>query len=238
MQWILLMVWGGGVALCPKERLSLARHAVAAGLIASMLTQEALLWADGMLNLQTGLPLHLCGLAGVLSIPLLYRARGGAVHGLIAYLAAPAAAAVLFFPAVMQCSHPMLMGLAFFRLHVLVALVPFLLWRMQKPLPVNPRGALVLGNGYLLAVEGVNTLLHTNYLFLRAAPAGTPLAWLMGRGKGVYVAALEVTAMALAACLAPLYRRLNRLIAGNRSACSRYVPDTAPCTIRRRGSAR
>ena len=238
MQWLLLMVWGGGIALCPEERLGLVRHAVAAGLAVSMLTQEALLWADGMLNLQTGLPLHLCGLAGVLSIPLLYRARGGVVHGLIAYLAAPAAAAVLFFPAVMQCSHPILMGLAFFRLHVLVALVPFLLWRMQKPLPVNPRGTLVLGNGYLLAVEGVNALLHTNYLFLRAAPAGTPLDWLMSRGKAVYVAALEITAMTLFACLAPLYRRLNRLIAENRSACNRYAPDTALCTIRRRGSAR
>lgn len=238
MRWLLLAVWGCGIALCPKQRLGLARHAVAAGLAASMITQEALLWIDGMLNLQTGLPLHLCGLAGVLSIPLLYRARGGAVHGFIAYLAAPAAAAVLLCPAVVQCSHPRLMEVAFFRLHVLIPLVPFLLWRMQKPLPVNPRGTLVFSNGYLLAVEGVNALLHTNYLFLRAAPAGTPLAWLMSRGRDVYVAALEIMAMALFACLAPLYRRLNRVIAENRSACSRYIPDTAPCTIRRRGSPR
>ena len=107
-----------------------------------------------------------------------------------------------------------LMRLAFLQLHVLVALTPVMLWRAGKPLPTDPRRALVLASGYLLAVAALNRALHTNYLFLSAAPAGTPLQWLYARGGGYYVCALSMLCMTLFRLLADAYRRAA--ISGNR----------------------
>lgn len=89
-----------------------------------------------------------------------------------------------------------------------------MLWRAGKPLPTDPRRALVLASGYLLAVAALNRALHTNYLFLSAAPAGTPLQWLYARGGGYYVCALSMLCMTLFRLLADAYRRAA--ISGNR----------------------
>lgn len=104
-------------------------------------------------------------------------------------------------------SRPVLMRLAFLQLHVLVALTPVMLWRAGKPLPTDPRRALVLASGYLLAVAAFNRALNTNYLFLSAAPAGTPLKWLYVRGGGYYVCALAMLCMVVLRLLAHVYRR-------------------------------
>ena len=125
------------------------------------------------------------GCLGVLSIPMLLWRAPQPLYELSAFLAGPAAAVTLLFPAVIESSRPVLMRLAFLQLHVLVALTPVMLWRAGKPLPTDPRRALVLASGYLLAVAALNRALHTNYLFLSAAPAGTPLQWLYARGGGV-----------------------------------------------------
>ena len=215
MQWFLLALWGGALGLWPATRLKTLRWLWAAGLVFAMGVQEALLILEGLWSLSTGLPLHLCGFAGVLSLPLLFWPKNG-LYGFIAYLAAPAAFVTLFFPAVMACAHPVLMALAFNQLHVLLSLTPLLLWHMEKPLPQNPRKAFLFGNGYLLLVSAFNQAFQTNYLFLRAAPAGTPLAWLMQNGRAVFIAALEISCMALFPWLKALYERVNRAIAGSR----------------------
>ena len=41
--------------------------------------------------------------------------------------------------------------------------------------------------------QAFNRALNTNYLFLSAAPAGTPLKWLYVRGGGYYVCCLLYT---------------------------------------------
>lgn len=97
-----------------------------------MAMQIMLLWLDGQLTLQTGLPLHLCGLFGVLSIPMLLWRAPQPLYELSAFLAGPAAAVTLLFPAVIESSRPVLMRLAFLQLHVLVALTPVMLWRGRK----------------------------------------------------------------------------------------------------------
>ncbi len=158
--------------------------------------------------LAPGLPLPLCGLFGVLSIPMLWHAPAP-LYELSAFLAAPAAALTLLFPAVVPSVHPWLMRLAFLQLHVLVALTPVYLHRRQKPLPTDPRRALVLGSGYLLAVSAFNRAFGTNYLFLSAAPAGTPLALLRARGGGAYVCALALVCMVAVVWLAKVYRALG-----------------------------
>lgn len=207
MQWGLLALWGGLMGLCPARHLRVIRLLAAAGLALSMGGQLALLGLDGLLTVETGLPLHLCGLAGVMTIPLLWLGRGGPCQAFLCYLAAPSAFLTLFFPAVINCSHPRLMAFCFLQLHVLVALSPLLFFRMQKPLRAGMHSAFLLGNGYLLFVYGFNRCFGTNYLFLRAAPAGTPLRLMLAQGTAVYIGSLEMLCMALFPCLRSLYCR-------------------------------
>ena len=216
MAWLLLALWGGAVAWCGGRpgREGAVRAAMAIGLAVSMTVQMALLRLDGQLTLQTGLPLHLCGLFGVLSIPMLLWRAPQPLYELSAFLAAPAAGITLLFPAVIASSHSTLMRLAFLQLHVLVAVTPVMLWRAGKPLPTDPRRALVLASGYLLAVAAFNRALNTNYLFLSAAPAGTPLKWLYVRGGGYYICALAMLCMVVLRLLADAYR--HTAISGNR----------------------
>ena len=216
MAVLLMALWGGvvwwGAGRTGRE--GVVRGVMAVGLAASMAVQLALLRLDGQLTLQTGLPLHLCGLFGVLSIPMLLWRAPQPLYELSAFLAAPAAAVTLLFPAVIASSRPVLMRLAFLQLHVLVALTPVMLWRAGKPLPTDPRRALVLASGYLLAVAAFNRALNTNYLFLSAAPAGTPRKWLYVRGGGYYICALAMLCMVVLRLLADAYR--HTAISGNR----------------------
>ena len=216
MAILLLALWGGAVWLSAGRPgyEAAVRAAMAIGLAASMAVQIALLRLDGQLTRQTGLPLHLCGLFGVLSIPMLLWRAPQPLYELSAFLAGPAAAVTLLFPAVIESSCPALTRLAFLQLHALVALTPVMLWRAGKPLPTDPRRALVLASGYLVAVAAFNRALGTNYLFLSAAPAGTPLRWLAARGGAYYLCALAMLCMTVLRLLANAYRRAA--ISGNR----------------------
>ena len=231
MAWMLMAIWCCLLLLGTRTSAGIQRirTAMACALAASMLTQLWLLQLDGLLCIETALPLHLCGLFGVLSIPMLWHAPDFLWEA-SAFLAAPAALCTLLFPAVMPCSHPFLMKLAFTQLHVLVGLAPFFLHRTGKPLPTDPRRTLIIGNGYLLFVAAFNRAFQTNYLFLRSAPAGTPLNALFARGAAFYICSLEMLCMLVFTCLKPIY-----LTAGNRSSYNRYSRCTAPCTSRDRG---
>lgn len=210
MQWLMLLGWGTLAVYGARTppRALLARALMTAGLIVSMASQLWLLNLDGQLTLSTGLPLHLCGLFGVLSIPLLWLSPPWLLSSAL-YLGAPCALLTLCFPAVIGSSQPSLMFLAFTRLHALIVCVPILLTAEGRPLPRNPRVPFVLGNGYLLLVSVLNRLLNTNYLFLRAAPSGTPLSPLFERGGAFYICALEMLCMLLMAWLARGFRLLE-----------------------------
>lgn len=219
MQWLILLFWSLLMVFCVRAgRFFLLQKLMASALAASMVAQLILLGIDGMLSLETALPLHLCGLFGVLSIPLLFHPITPLWEA-SAFLAAPAAACTLFFPAVISCSHPILMRIAFSQLHVLIALVPVFLVLKGKPLPSNARRTFILGSGYLLFIWLFNTAAGTNYLFLRAAPAGTPLEWLLQRGTTAYICSLMMLCMPVFSCLQGLFCRINQrfspLTAGN-----------------------
>lgn len=207
MAWLLAAVWSAAILWGTRmaRRAVWLRRAMACGLAASMAVQLLLLRMDGLLSLETALPLHLCGLFGVLSVPMLLFGAPAPLYELSAFLAGPAAAVTLLFPAVIVCSHPMLMRLAFLNLHVLVAATPLCLWRMGKPLPTDPRRALILSSGYLVAVAAFNRAFDTNYLFLSAQPAHTPLALLGARGGACYVCALCMACMLVFTGLSRLY---------------------------------
>ncbi|MEG0640260.1 MAG: YwaF family protein [Clostridia bacterium] len=212
MQWLMLFGWGmlaiyGGQN---HARAAFVRCLMTAGLAVSMLSQLYLLWLDGLFSLATALPLHLCSLMGVLSVPLLWRAPSWLMEFSL-LLGAPCAFLALCFPAILTSPWPLLMSLSFYRLHVLIICVPLFCLRMGKPLPAKPQRTFCIGNGYLLMVSLFNHFFLTNYLFLQRAPQGTPLAWLFLRGGAFYVCALELLCMLLMLWLAYGYRRMAAL---------------------------
>ena len=238
MGWVSFGWWGLAVlyGLRQPERSRAVRWALAAGLAVSMAGQEALLVQDGLWSLQTGLPLHLCGLMGLCSLPLLWRRP----RGLLCFtllLGAPCAFLALCFPAVIGCSRPFLMRLHFNRLHSLILWAAvFVLGENPKPLTLwEARKTLLWASGYLWAVQLCNEWLPANYLFLRAAPEGTPLEWLHQKGQGVYLCSLWLLG---GLCLRWMRDLWNALLpglaaltaAGNRSAYSRCSRSTLPCT--------
>lgn len=179
---------------------------LALGLTSAMASQLWLLRLDGLLTLQNALPLHLCGFSALVAIGLCFTYSSTGFHFLV-LLGMPGALLALVFPAVTECSRPVLMRMAFVRLHALIPAVGVFLLAQKRPLPSDPRRSLLLGNGLMLAAACVNSLTGSNYLFLRAAPSGTPLAWLIRHGYGVYVAGLELLCMLLLSTLCAGFRR-------------------------------
>jgi uncharacterized membrane protein YwaF len=149
---------------------------------------------------------------GVLSIPmLLFRSKG--LYAFALLLGAPCALLALCFPAIADSAQPELMAASFFRLHVLIFWAPALLLLRGFPLAVNPRPVLLGATGYMAFVSLFNAIFHTNYLFLRIAPAGTPLQWFARSGPAAYVASLMMLAMVAVSALAWGYGRLQHIVA-------------------------
>lgn len=167
--------------------------------LAAMLCQEAVLWRCGLLSWRTGLPLHLCSMMGLLTLPMLLSGRDS-LRTLCFYLGMPGALAALVFPAVLVTPWPRLTQLSFFVMHAGVALaplVPFMSgWRPA------PRGAVLAGIFLTLmaaAAAWVNGMTGGNYLFLSLPAAGTPLAALANHGLLVYRLRLYAAAVAVLA---------------------------------------
>ena len=174
----------------------------------AMAVQEGVLLASGMLNWQTGLPLHLCSMMGVLSLPMLVSGRRFLWH-LSVYLGLPGAAMAMLFPAVLPTPWPRITELSFFALHaglILTPLLPLCLGRRPSPVGAATSGGFLLAVG--LAVIVLNDRLGSNYLFVSRAIPGTPLDLLARWGLTGYrlalagLVALILTAEGMAACLA------------------------------------
>ena len=177
--------------LIPAKRLYRRGAYALGGLIwAAMLTQEIILLGAGLLNWRTGLPLHLCSLTGLITLPAL-ATENRTLWQMTVYLGMPGALLALLFPSVVETPWPQLTALAFHTMHALVFLTPLLpLGLGWQP---DAAGALrswlavmVLGLGVL----AVNALLGSNYLFLGWPVEGTPLTALATRGLGLYRLAL------------------------------------------------
>ena len=159
----------------------------------SMLVQETVLLLSGLLTWQTGLPLHLCSLMGLISLPMLLSGNRLLWHASL-YLGLPGALAALLFPAILETDYPQLTVVSFHAMHVCLLLAPFLplsLGRMPSPRGAGSAWGLLLLLGCVALT--VNALLESNYLFLSWAPPGTPLALLTGGGRTAYV--LTLTAL-------------------------------------------
>lgn len=230
--WMALAVYGGRL---PRRRI-LTAALLTAGLLLSMTGQLYLLWEDQLLTLNTGLPLHLCSMMALLSLPLLW-CRPGWFYGLTMLLGMPMALLALLFPAVVQCSQPVLMSAHFDRVHSLIAAAGLFVAAQKKPLPRSDGSLLLLGSGYLLFVWRINYVLGSNFLFLRAAPSGTPLEWLHARGEGFTLCAYLLLAMVVMRLMKELWACLLPLVTGqeNSLAYSRFSRQRTPCTSQDRG---
>jgi hypothetical integral membrane protein (TIGR02206 family) len=185
------------------ERRHAKRLQMAASLAVSVLvplcmaTQIFLLWKMGLAGVGTVLPLHLCSFMGVLT-PFMLLLRSAGLLEFTLYLGVPGALAALIFPAVMPSPWPLIMEGAFFSMHALIALAPFL--RMAngaRPRPLALGRVFLWGNILLLMVMGVNAIFKTNYFFLKNAPTGTPLYLLQNMGQAAYISTLEIAALVL-----------------------------------------
>ncbi|MGN0778698.1 MAG: TIGR02206 family membrane protein [Aristaeellaceae bacterium] len=212
MQYAILIVAGTAVGMVLRRMVFLRRCAclplarrlyrraawTAGGIIyAAMLTQEGLLMAAGLLELRTGLPLHLCSLMGLLILPALLSEKP-LLWQMTLYLGMPGALLALLFPAVVETPWPELTTLAFHIMHVMVFLAPLLPlgldWRPDVGGAFRAWLALMtLG----LIVLAVNAWLGSNYLFLGWPVEGTPLAALASRGITGYRLALAGLATAV-----------------------------------------
>lgn len=200
------VLWGALAHYGAGRRRRLTACLLAAGLVLSMAAQLWLLHLDGLLSVQTGLPLHLCGFSALACVLLCFRFSKRLYHFLL-LLGVPGAALALVFPAVTTCSRPFLMRVAFLRLHALIIAVAVFFAAQKKPLPAEPQETFLLGNGLMLFAAVTNRLTGSNYLFLRAAPAGTPLAMMIVHGYPLYIAGLELLCMLLLTQLCSLYLR-------------------------------
>lgn len=184
MQYVILVAllgWTAHACRCIRhDPRTYRRFARPLGLLiaGAMLLQEGVLLLSGMLTWATGLPLHLCSLMGVLTLPMLLT-RQRTLCSAALFLGVPGAALALLFPAVLSTPWPLLTAAAFHTLHAGLVCAPLLPiavgWR---PVPADTlRAGSVLAAAGLLALL-VNPLCGGNYLFLASPVAGTPLSWL------------------------------------------------------------
>lgn len=186
-----------GMAGAAKRRYAFTAWLLGGGTLLAMAVQEAVLLASGQLTFATGLPLHLCSLMGVLTLPMLLTRHEWLLHTAL-YAGVPGAALALVFPAVLETPWPRLTAAAFHVMHACIAAAAVL------PLSMGwrPRPAGALQAGAILACAGcvamiANRLTGGNYLFLSGAVAGTPLVWLAKWGIGWYRVLLACAAAAL-----------------------------------------
>ncbi|MBQ8201621.1 MAG: YwaF family protein [Clostridia bacterium] len=152
----------------------------------AMAVQELILLKGGQLTWRTGLPLHLCSLLGVLTLPMLL--TGHPVLRSAAFFAGmPGAALALAYPAMLATPWPRLTSLAFHTLHAGLICAPVL----SMSLGWRPRAADAVSAWFFLllaciASAAANTLTGGNYLFLAGPVSGTPLEAMAQYGLAVY----------------------------------------------------
>lgn len=213
MRWIILAFWLA-VALLANKRF--ARLLLASGLILSFAGQYTALYRAGLFSVQSALPLHLCGASAVLAL-LALALRRKAIFDMLWLYGAPCAVLAVIFPAMLETGDSRLMAYSFYSVHALIAAVSaYGLRRLNITLPTDGRAAFLCLLGFSLLVGAVNSLCNCNYLFLRAAPESTPLAFLYLKGRGAYTIYLFMAAMCLSAYLPAAYSYINPL-SGSRS---------------------
>ena len=182
------------------------RRLCGAALAVSMFATAAMLAAQG--RAVEALPLHLCSVSALLSVYLSARDSQGALDFLW-HLGMAGAALALIFPAPALSRWQGLFDLSYAVTHAMALAVPLLaLAQGMRPSPKGAWRALVQLHALAALAFAVNGALGTDFLFLAAPPAGTPLVRVWQMGKGAYYAFLEGLMVAACAGMAALSRAL------------------------------
>ncbi len=213
MQAVSLAFWGyfGACVTLDARRRSGRTGGMLFTLMAlSMAVTCACVVQSGLPLVQTLLPLHLCSLCALLAAAFYLHPTNGVYHFLW-YLGMPGAALALVFPSVLQVPWQAPLEAAFFSTHALIAIAP--LWHAAGgtlPAPAAAPRALAQCNLFAAFVYAADRLLGVNYLFLLAAPPGTPLVFFESLGRIPYLLSLEAAAALCVGAMALAARGLAR----------------------------
>lgn len=177
-------------------------RALGAVLALSMAVTVALVALEGRAS--EALPLHLCSLSAVAALCLALGARGLALDFLW-YLGIPGALLALAFPAPALSRWQTLLNLSYVITHALIVLIPCAaMARGDFPRTGRAAQMMILLQGFALLAFAVNRRLNTDFMFLMAPPAGTPLERVFGWGYLPYLLSLEGIMLATALLMGAL----------------------------------
>ena len=162
-------------------------------LVGSMSVTVLLLLLEG--RWQETIPLHLCSISALAAAYLAIRPRQMPLDFLW-YLGMPGAALALVFPAPAVSRFQLLLNGSYVLTHLMILVIPaFLMCAGMRPTCGQSQRMMLLMQGIALLACGAIRLLGTDFLFLAAPPAGTPLESLFSLGYPVYCIALETLIM-------------------------------------------
>ena len=180
-----------GVLPAVRRLYGLCAWLLGGGAWAAMLVQQGVMIFAGLSSWRSSLPLHLCSMVGLLTLPMLLTRSRWMWHVCL-YLGMPGALMALLFPAVLETPWPRLTEVAFHLMHCCILLAPLL--PLALGMEPQPRGAGTALLALLLlafAATAANAVTGGNYLFLN----GSPIGWMNQWGLTVWRIALAVLAL-------------------------------------------
>lgn len=191
-----------------KKRPGCLRRILGKVLLFSMGVTVTLLGLEG--RWYEAIPLHLCSVSALLAYAL-SRRESQRILDFLFYLGMPGALLALLFPAPAVSRWQGLLNGSYVTTHALILLVPLLaMARGERPRAHRAAAMMVRINALALIAGHVNRALGTDFLFLSAPPAGTPLEAVFAKGYGVYLLCLEGMMLALCLVMGRLALRMGR----------------------------
>ena len=190
-----------------------------AALVLSLAATMAMMAAQG--RAREAIPLHLCGLSALAAAAVAFGARGFALDFLW-YVGLPGALLALIFPAPAISRWQTALKLSYAATAAPVVLTPLaVVARGARPGRDGAPLTLIALQAAGLAAFFVNRALGTDFMFLCAPPAGTPLEAVFAWGYLPYLCALEGLMLACCLLMSALLRvgeRARRAVRGGMGA--------------------
>ena len=191
----------------PVKAKKTALRALGLLLLASMAATVGLLLAEG--RWKEAVPLHLCSISSIVCVAAAFDHRQFFLDFLW-YLGMPGAALALVFPAPALCRRQMLLDVSYTLTHALILVIPACLIAFGMRPGTGKTARMLLALLGIAALAGAaNRLLGTNFLFLAAPAAGTPLEWIHALGRAPYLLTLFLLMALLCAAMDRLAGRIR-----------------------------
>lgn len=198
--------WVKRAAELPEAFLARACRVMGILLACSMGVTLGLLIVQG--RWREAVPLHLCSVSAIAAAALAFF-PGRWLLDYLWYLGMPGAVLALVFPAPAVSRWQAAMSLSYAATHLLILLIPLCtLARGMRPRKGLGLGMMLAMQALAAAAYCVNAVLGTDFLFLSAPPAATPLEGVYRLGYPMYLLTLET--LMLLCCMG--MERAGRLV--------------------------